>query len=64
EVAPVPAQPLGHAPQEQDDGAWNTPGDAAMVMLRRRRDAERAADRAAIADLLGGAGRHRLTRTA
>ncbi|MEQ3537330.1 hypothetical protein WHI96_00710 [Pseudonocardia tropica] len=64
EVASVPAQPLGHAPQEQGDGAWNAPGDAAMVMLRRRRDAERAADRAAIADLLGGAGRHRLTRTA
>ncbi|WP_224401063.1 hypothetical protein [Pseudonocardia sp. ICBG1034] len=64
EAAPVPAQPLGHTPQEQDDGAWNAPGDAAMVMLRRRRDAERAADRAAIAHLLGGAGRHRLTRTA
>ncbi|MBN9759617.1 MULTISPECIES: hypothetical protein [unclassified Pseudonocardia] len=64
EPAPVPAQPAGHAAREQGDGAWNAPGDAAMAMLRRRRDIERAADRAAIADLLGGAGRHRLTRSA
>ncbi|MEJ8281805.1 hypothetical protein [Pseudonocardia spirodelae] len=61
--AAVPAQHEPH-PQAGDRGTWNEPGDAAMVMLRRRRDAERAADRAAIADLLGGAGRHRLTRTA
>ncbi|WP_226350957.1 hypothetical protein [Pseudonocardia sp. ICBG601] len=56
EPAPVPAQPAGHAAREQGDSAWNAPGDAAMAMLRRRRDIERAADRAAIADLLGGAG--------
>lgn len=59
---PVPA------PAESVESAvgrsWAEPGDAAMAMLRRRRDAERAADRAAVADLLGGAGRHRLTRTA
>ncbi|MEV1294012.1 hypothetical protein [Pseudonocardia sp. NPDC049635] len=58
-VSPVPQQP---EPSRRDD--WNRPGDAALAMLRRRRDAERAADRAAIADLLGGTGRHRLTRSA
>ncbi|GAA1403764.1 hypothetical protein GCM10009613_65330 [Pseudonocardia kongjuensis] len=58
-ASPVPQQsePVGR-------GTWNDPGDAALAMLRRRRDAARAADRAAVADLLGGAGRHRLTRSA
>lgn len=58
-ATPVPAQ---FEPADRD--GWNEPGDAAMAMLRRRRDADRAADRAAIADLLGGAGRHRLSRSA
>ncbi|MEQ3554955.1 hypothetical protein WIS52_31205 [Pseudonocardia nematodicida] len=54
---PAPSEPVGR-------DRWNEPGDTAMAMLRRRRDAERAADRAAIEDLLGGTGRHRLTRSA
>ncbi|ALE75568.1 MULTISPECIES: hypothetical protein [unclassified Pseudonocardia] len=58
-AAPVPAQ--AEAPDRQ---AANAPGDAAMAMLRRRRDARRAADRAAVVDLLGGAGRHRTARSA
>ncbi|MBW0103822.1 hypothetical protein [Pseudonocardia sp. KRD291] len=36
----------------------------AQGTTRRRRDAERAADRRAIAELLGGAGRHRLSTPA
>ncbi|RZT89194.1 hypothetical protein EV383_6153 [Pseudonocardia sediminis] len=36
----------------------------AQATTRRRRDAERAADRRAIAELLGGAGRHRLSTPA
>lgn len=36
----------------------------ATTTTRRRRDAERAADRRAIAELLGGAGRHRLSTPA
>lgn len=36
----------------------------AQASTRRRRDAERAADRRAIAELLGGAGRHRLSTPA
>ncbi|MBP2364919.1 hypothetical protein [Pseudonocardia parietis] len=58
-AAPVPAQSEPARPE-----ARNEVGDAAMAMLRRRRDAGRAADRSAIADLLNGAGRHRLTRSA
>lgn len=62
---PGPAVPAPAGAAEPSAGrAWAEPGDAAMAMLRRRRDAERAADRAAIADLLGGNGRHRLGRTA
>lgn len=58
-AGPVPAQP-----EPADRHVWNEPGDTAMAMLRRRRDAQRAADRAAISDLLGGAGRHRVPRSA
>ena len=53
--AAVPAQPEPAGPEA---------GGAVPALLHRRRDAERAADRAAIAGLLGGAGRHRLTRSA
>ena len=35
-----------------------------QATTRRRRDAERAADRRAVAELLGGAGRHRLSTPA
>jgi hypothetical protein len=58
-AAPVPAQA-----EPVDRRTANAAGDAAMAMLRRRRDARRAADRAAVADLLGGAGRHRTMRSA
>ncbi|MFP5069252.1 hypothetical protein ACLFMI_06255 [Pseudonocardia nantongensis] len=59
-AVPAPAGPGGRPTGR----AAAEPGDAALAMLRRRRDAERAADRAAIADLLGGAGRHRLSHSA
>lgn len=62
---PRPSVPAPAGAAEPSTGrAWAEPGDAAMAMLRRRRDAERAADRAAVAGLLGGNGRHRLGRTA
>ncbi|MBC3194574.1 hypothetical protein H7X46_26345 [Pseudonocardia sp. C8] len=57
--APVPEQ---SEPGDRFDR--NDPDAAATAILRRRRDAARAADRAAIAGLLGGSGRHRLTRSA
>ncbi|ANY06796.1 hypothetical protein [Pseudonocardia sp. HH130630-07] len=60
----VPAPASGTHGRDGGRNDWNDPGDAALAMLRRRRDAQRATDRAAIADLLGGAGRHRMGRTA
>lgn len=56
--AAVPAQPVPAGPEAAEAVG------AVPALLHRRRDAERAADRAAIAGLLGGAGRHRLTRSA
>lgn len=47
-----------------DPLAAPVPAQSAPSSTRRRRDAERAADRRAIADLLGGAGRHRLSTPA
>lgn len=77
-ASPVPAQsepaaagfhgPEAHSPDVHSPDfhseTGDEMGDGAMAMLRRRRDAGRAADRAAIADLLGGAGRHRLPHSA
>lgn len=62
-AAPVPVQSEPARPEPRSE-ARNEVSDAAMATLRRRRDAGRAADRAAIADLVNGAGRHRLTRSA